>query len=43
MDISGNNITQDDDYYNNLSNEELKEIWEDMQADYWIDVNKSEL
>lgn len=24
-----------------LSDEELKEIFEDMEADYWIDYNKS--
>ena len=27
--------------YENLSNEELKEIFEDMEADYWIDYSKS--
>lgn len=30
-----------DDPYENLSNEELKEIFEDMQADYWIDYYQS--
>lgn len=30
-----------DDPYENLSDEELKEIFEDMEADYWIDYNKS--
>lgn len=30
-----------DDPYENLSNEELKEIFEDMEADYWIDYYKS--
>ena len=29
-----------DDPYENLSDEELKEIFEDMEADYWIDYNK---
>lgn len=29
------------DPYENLSNEELKEIFEDMEADYWIDYYKS--
>ena len=27
--------------YENLSNEELKEIFEDTEADYWVDYNKS--
>ena len=30
-----------DDPYENLSDEELKEIFEDMAADYWIDYYKS--
>lgn len=30
-----------DDPYENLSDEELKEIFEDMQADYWIDYYQS--
>lgn len=29
------------DSYEGLSGEELKEIFEDMEADYWIDYNKS--
>lgn len=29
------------DSYEGLSDEELKEIFEDMEADYWIDYNKS--
>ena len=29
------------DLYENLSDEELKEIGEDLEADYWIDYNKS--
>lgn len=29
------------DPYEGLSNEELKEILEDMEADYWIDYYKS--
>lgn len=29
------------DPYEELSDEELKEIFEDMEADYWIDYNKS--
>lgn len=29
------------DPYENLSDEELKEIFEDMQADYWIDCYQS--
>lgn len=29
------------DPYENLSDEELKEIFEDMKADYWIDYYKS--
>lgn len=29
------------DPYENLSDEELKEIFEDMEADYWIDCDKS--
>lgn len=29
------------DPYEGLSDEELKEIFEDMEADYWIDYNKS--
>ncbi|MBQ7430696.1 MAG: hypothetical protein IJV29_18545 [Butyrivibrio sp.] len=32
-----------DDPYEGLSDEELKEIWEDMQADYWIDIQKSQI
>lgn len=27
--------------YERLSDEELKEIFKDMEADYWIDYNKS--
>lgn len=27
-----------EDKYEGLSDEELKEIFEDMQADYWIDT-----
>lgn len=29
------------DPYEGLPDEELKEIFEDMEADYWIDYNKS--
>ena len=29
------------DLYENLSNEELKEIFEDMEVDYWVDYYKS--
>ena len=29
------------DSYEELSDEELKEIFEDIEADYWIDYNKS--
>ena len=29
------------DPYKNLSDEELKEIFEDIEADYWIDYYKS--
>lgn len=29
------------DFYEGLSNEELKEIFEDMEAEYWIDYYKS--
>lgn len=29
------------DSYEGLSDEELKEIFEDMEADYWVDYNKS--
>lgn len=29
------------DPYENLSDEELKEIFEDVQADYWIDYYQS--
>ena len=31
------------DLYKNLSDEELKEIGEDLEADYWIDYYKSNL
>lgn len=31
------------DPYENLSDEEMKEIAEDMEADYWVNINKSEL
>lgn len=30
-----------EDKYEGLSDEELKEIFEDMEADYWIDYYKS--
>lgn len=30
-----------DDPYENLSDEELKEIFEDMEADYWVGYYKS--
>ena len=30
-----------EDKYEGLSDEELKEIFEDMQADYWIDYCQS--
>lgn len=26
----------DDEYINSLSNEELKDLYEDIEADYWI-------
>lgn len=29
------------DPYENLSDEELKEVFKDMEADYWIDYYKS--
>lgn len=29
------------DPYEGLSDEELKEIFEDMESDYWIEYNKS--
>lgn len=29
------------DLYENLSDEELKEIGEDLEADYWIDYYKT--
>ena len=29
------------DSYEELPDKELKEIFEDMEADYWIDYNKS--
>lgn len=29
------------DPYENLSDEELKEIFEDVESDYWIDYYKS--
>ena len=29
------------DPYEGFSDEELKEIFKDMEADYWIDYNKS--
>ena len=32
-----------EDIYRNLSDEELRSIWEDMEADYWIDCYKSEI
>lgn len=28
------------DPYENLSDEELKEIFEDIEADYWVEYNK---
>ena len=30
------------DPYEGLSDEELKEIFEDMEADYWITIEKEE-
>jgi hypothetical protein len=30
-----------EDKYEGLSDEELKEIFEDMEADYWIDYYQS--
>lgn len=32
-----------EDMYKNLSDEELRSIWEDMEADYWVDYYKSEI
>lgn len=29
------------DPYENLSDEEMKEIYEDMEADYWVNYYKS--
>lgn len=29
------------DPYENLSDEEMKEIFEDMEADYWVNYYKS--
>lgn len=29
------------DPYENLSNEELKEIFEDIESDYWVEYNKN--
>lgn len=34
-------MNMDQDPYEGLSDEELKEIFEDMEADYWIDYYKS--
>lgn len=34
-------MSMDQDPYEGLSDEELKEIFEDMEADYWIDYYKS--
>ena len=31
-----------DDPYEGLNDEELKEIWEDMQADFWVEMQKSQ-
>lgn len=30
-----------EDIYRNLSDEELRSIWEDLELDYWIDYYKS--
>lgn len=30
-----------EDIYKNLSDEELRSIWEDLESDYWIDYYKS--
>lgn len=35
------NVCIMEDKYEGLSDEELKEIFEDMEADYWIDYYKS--
>lgn len=30
-----------EDIYRNLSDKELRSIWEDLESDYWIDYYKS--
>lgn len=34
-------MSMDQDPYEGLSDEELKETFEDIEADYWIDYYKS--
>ena len=35
------NVNVMEDIYRNLSDEELRSIWEDLESDYWIDYYKS--
>ena len=36
------NIYQDEDIYVNLSDKELKDLYEDLEADYWVSIMKEE-
>lgn len=41
-DITPQNIYQDEDIYANLSDKELKDLYEDLEADYWVSRMKEE-
>jgi len=40
MKTTSENIYKDKDIYSNLSDNELKEIYEDLESDYWINLEK---
>ena len=41
-DITPQNIYQNEDIYANLSDKELKDLYEDLEADYWVSRMKEE-
>lgn len=41
-DIILQNTYQNEDIYANLSEEELKDLYDDLEADYWISIIKEE-
>ena len=40
VDITPQNVYQDGDIYTNLSEKELKDLYDDLEADYWVSVMK---